>query len=183
MEEDGFDYGPFFLKKFPILKEIGVRQLSLSWSYQQYIRKLIREDRISSAVAYHCSYVSLRSFNGNVSLLDIKPHFLQAYEQYALTNSLSKTTIGIYLRPFRVVFNDVIDKGLLSKETAYPFGRRKYQIPAAKGKKKELDLQDVERIYFYECSKENSSEEMARDFWLFSYFANGMNPRDIAFIK
>lgn len=38
-----------------------------------------------------------------------------------------------------------------------------------------MDLEDVKRIYFYECSKENSSEQMAKDFWLFSYFGNGMN--------
>lgn len=96
-EEDGFNYTPF-LKKFPILKDTGVKQLSLSWAYQQYIRKLVREGRISSAVAYHCSYVSLKGFRGNVNLLEIKPAFLQAYERHALTNGLSKTTIGIYLR-------------------------------------------------------------------------------------
>jgi integrase len=71
----------------------------------------------------------------------------------------------------------------LSKETAYPFGRRKYQIPTSKKVKKALDLEDVKAIYFYECSKENSSEQMARDFWLFSYFGNGMNPKDIAMLK
>lgn len=172
-----------FLRGFPFLQETGVKQLTLSWSYQQYIRRLIREGRISSAVAYHCSYVSLKSFKGNVSLLDIKPTFLQAYERYALNNCLSKTTIGIYLRPLRAVFNDVIDKGLLSKDTAYPFGRKKYQIPTYIRIKEALDLQDVERIYYYVYSKENSSEGIARDFWLFSYFANGMNPRDITFLK
>ncbi|OLY90606.1 Site-specific recombinase XerD [Cnuella takakiae] len=181
-EEDGYDYTPF-LKKFPILKETGVKQLSLSWAYQQYIRKLVKEGRISSAVAYHCSYVSLKGFRGNVNLLEIKPAFLQAYERHAITNGLSKTTIGIYLRPLRAVFNEVIDQGLLSKDTAYPFGRKKYQIPTAKGVKKALDLEDVERIYYYECSMENSSERMARDFWLFSYFGNGMNPKDIALLR
>ncbi|NTS43902.1 phage integrase SAM-like domain-containing protein [Flavisolibacter sp. BT320] len=86
------------------------------------------------------------------------PVFLQAYEKFALASGLSKTTIGIYLRPLRAVFNEVIDKGLLSRETAYPFGRRKYQIPASKKVKKALDLQDVEKIYHYRCARENSSE-------------------------
>jgi integrase len=149
----------------------------------QYIRKLVREGRISSAVAYHCSYVSLKSFKGNVTLMEMTPAFLQVYEKFALTSGLSKTTIGIYLRPLRAVFNEVIENGLLSRETAYPFGRRKYQIPASRKAKKALDLQDVERIYHYQCTRENSSEQMARDFWLFSYFGNGMNPKDIAFLK
>jgi integrase/recombinase XerD len=116
-------------------------------------------------------------------LIDVTPAFIHAYEKFAVTGGLSKTTIGICMRPLRAVFNDVIDKGLLSKETAYPFGRRKYQIPASKKVKKALDSQDVERIYNYQCAKENSSEQMARDFWLFSYFGNGMNPKDIAFLK
>ncbi|MBD0332972.1 MAG: site-specific integrase [Chitinophagaceae bacterium] len=180
--EDGFDYSPY-QKKFPILEETNAKPLTLTWAYLQYIWKLVREGRISSAVAYHCSYVSLKRFKSNVSLIDITPSFLHAYEQFARTGGISKTTIGIYLRPLRAVFNDVIDKGLLSKETAYPFGRRKYQIPTAKKVKKALDLEDVERIYNYQCSKENSSEQMAKDFWFFSYFGNGMNPKDIAFLK
>jgi hypothetical protein len=180
--EDGFDYSPY-QKKFPILLETGAKQLTLTWAYLQYIRKLVREGRISSAVAYHCSYVSLKSFKGNVYLLEITPAFLQAYEKFALASGLSKTTIGIYLRPLRAVFNEVIEKGLLSRETAYPFGRRKYQIPTAKKVRKALDSSDVEKIYNYQCSRENSSEQMAKDFWLFSYFGNGMNPKDIAFLK
>lgn len=180
--EDGFDYSPYH-KKFPILQQNSGSALTLTWAYQQYVRKLVREGRIGSAVAYHCSYVSLKSFKGNVSLVDITPAFLLGYEKFAVVGGLSKTTIGIYLRPLRAVFNEVIDKRMLSKETAYPFGRRKYQIPTSKKVKKALDLEDVKRIYFYQCSKENSSEQMARDFWLFSYFGNGMNPKDIALLK
>lgn len=180
--EEVFDYLPYH-KKFPILEEKEAKPLSLTWSYLQYIKKLLREGRIGSAVAYHCSYVSLKNFKGNVSIIDVTSAFLQGYEKFAIANGLSKTTIGIYLRPLRAVFNDVIDKGLLSKETSYPFGRRKYQIPTSKKVKKALDIEDVKRIFFYECSKENSSEQMARDFWLFSYFGNGMNPKDIAMLK
>jgi integrase/recombinase XerD len=180
--EEDFDYLPY-LKKFPILLETNAKQLTLTWAYLQYIRKLVQEGRISSAVAYHCSYVSLKSFKGNVYLLEVTPAFLQAYEKFAFKGGLSKTTIGIYLRPLRAVFNEVIERGLLSRETAYPFGRRKYQIPAAKKVKRALDLQDVEKIYHYQCARENSSEQMARDFWLFSYFGNGMNPKDIAFLR
>ncbi|MBD0283919.1 MAG: site-specific integrase [Flavisolibacter sp.] len=180
--EDAFDYSPYH-KKFPILEETDAKPLTLTWAYLQYIQKLVREGRIGSAVAYHCSYISLKQFKGNVALFDITPAYLNAYEQFARAGGLSKTTIGIYLRPLRAVFNDVIDKGLLSKETTYPFGRRKYQIPTSKKVKKALELSDVERIYNYQCSKENSSEQMAKDFWLFSYFGNGMNPKDIAFLK
>lgn len=180
--EDEFDYTPYH-KRFPILEEAVSKPCTLTWSYQQYIKRLIREDRISSAVAYHCSYVSLKRFKGNVSLSDITVSFLCAYEKNLKANGLSKSTIGIYLRPLRAVFNDVIAQGLLNKEVSYPFGVKKYQIPTSKKVKKALEPEDVKRIYFYRCINENSSEKMAKDFWLFSYFGNGTNPKDIAFLK
>lgn len=180
--DDGFDYSTYF-KKFPILTEEAAKPLTLTWAYLHYIRRLVQEGRISSAVAYHCSYVSLKRFRGNVLLTSITPSYLHAYEQTVKAGGLSRTTIGIYLRPLRAVFNEVIDNGVLSREAAYPFGRRKYQIPTAKKVKKALDLQDVERIYYYQCAQENSSEQMARDFWLFSYFGNGINPKDIALLR
>jgi integrase len=46
--------------------------------------------------------------------------------------------------------------------------------------KKALDLNDVNKIYYYECDPTNENEQKGRDFWLFSYFGNGMNVKDIA---
>lgn len=180
--EDEFDYLPL-KKRFPILAEDGCKPGTLTWSYQQYIKRLLREDRIGSAVAYHCSYMSLKRYKGNVLLTDITVSFLCAYEKHLKTNGLSKSTVGIYLRPLRAVFNEAIAQGILSKERSYPFGAKKYQIPTAKKAKKALELTDVQRIYFYRCANEKSSEQMAKDFWLFSYFGNGMNPKDIALLQ
>lgn len=182
ISEDTFDYCPYF-RRFAILQETDCKPGTLVWWYQQYIKRLIREDRIGSAVAYHCSYVSLKSFKSNLLLSDVTVSFLCAYEKHGRAKGLSKSTIGIYLRPLRAIFNDVIAQGFLKKEISYPFGAKKYQIPTAKKTKKALDLDDVKKIYFYQCNNENSSEQMARDYWLFSYFGNGMNPKDIALLQ
>lgn len=69
------------------------------------------------------------------------------------------------------------------KGKCYPFGRRKYRIPAAKNTTKVLDLSDIKKIYYYQCDPKNQSEQRAKDFWLFSYFGNGMNPKDIACLQ
>ncbi|RYE36608.1 MAG: site-specific integrase, partial [Sphingobacteriales bacterium] len=68
-------------------------------------------------------------------------------------------------------------------DKSYPFGRRKYQIPAARKVKKALEMSDVEKIYYYNESKLSQSEQRSRAYWLFSYFGNGMNPKDIASLK
>jgi integrase/recombinase XerD len=59
-----------------------------------------------------------------------------AYEQKLKDGGLSKSTIGIYLRPLRAIYNEAIEDGFAKKDRSYPFGRRKYQIPAARKVKK-----------------------------------------------
>ena len=46
-----------------------------------------------------------------------------------------------------------------------------------------IDLDDIKKISYYKCEPELESEERARDYWLFSYFGNGMNAKDIACLK
>jgi hypothetical protein len=51
-------------------------------------------------------------------------------------NGLSKSTIGIYLRPLRAIYNEAIEAGFAKGDKSYPFGRRKYQIPSGRNVKK-----------------------------------------------
>ena len=98
-----------------------------------------------------------------------------------LQQDYSKTTIGIYIRCLRTMFNEAAENKIIKKEKCYPFSKRRYQIPTSRNIKKALKLQDVAKIYHYvsECEQESR----AKDFWLFSYLANGINPKDIASLK
>ncbi len=68
----------------------------------------------------------------------------------------------MYLRPLRTIFNEAIEDGIIKKEKCYPFGRRKYKIPASKNTKKALDLKDIKKIYYYKCDPKNESEQRAK---------------------
>lgn len=94
---------------------------------------------------------------------------------------LAKATVGIKLRPLRAVFNLAIEDGIIRKDRNYPFGRRRYQIPASRNMKKALQMTDVQKIY--QDRPECPIESKARDYWLFCYLANGMNPKDVAQLK
>lgn len=179
---DEFDYSPFY-KKIPLFIETAGKPGLISYSYLKYIKQLIREGRISSAINYHCSYVSLKKFRGDVPFFVITTTYLKEYENWLKNQDISKTTIGIYLRPLRALFNEAIEDGIIKREKYYPFGKRKYRIPTSKNVKKALELSEVEKIYFYECNPELTGEQQAKDYWLFSYFGNGMNPKDIANLK
>lgn len=181
-QNDLFDFTPF-QKKFSILLEGAFEPGTIGWSYKEYIKKLLMEGRIGTAVNYHCSYVSLKNFRGNVRFADITTAYLIAYEHQLKARNLSKSTIGIYLRPLRAIYNEAAEAGYAKKDKCYPFGRRKYQIPAARRVKKALELSDIEKIYYYDETKLSETERRSRAYWLFSYFGNGMNPKDIACLR
>ena len=131
----------------------------------------------------HCSYKSLMKFGGNVYFREITVSYLNQYEQWLRNKEVSKTTISIYVRGLRTIFNEAIEVGLIKREKCYPFGRRKYRIPNSKNIKKALELTDISKIYYYKCESGFEGEQKGKDFWLFSYFGNGMNIKDIAFLK
>lgn len=146
-----------------------------------YIKKLLQQGRIGSAINYQRTYRSLKKFKGNVLFTDITVAYLYQYEQWMLGKNASKTTIGIVLRPLRSIFNEAIEDGIIKRDKCYPFGRRKYQIPASRNLKKALTINDVKEIYYYKPTCE--LHEKAKAYWLFCYLANGMNVKDMIYLK
>lgn len=150
---------------------------------QASIKQLNKEGRASSAYSNSNTLSSLKKFVPGKKLLfaDITPDFLRAYEKWMLDQGRSITTVGIYLRALRTVYNKAISEGIVSKQQ-YPFGKYKYQIPAGRNIKKALTLKEIEKIFSYEPEK-GSTEEQSRDIWVFSYLCNGINIKDIANLK
>lgn len=180
-DDDGFDYSPYRHRFKLLFEEDHSRPGSISIVYFAYLKILLQEDRIGTAIAYKDSYSSIKQFKGNVLFTDITISFLNQYEQWMLKKGRSRTTIGIKLRNLRCVFNHAIELGIIKKEKCYPFGRRKYQIPTGRNIKKSLDQTGISKIYYYESDNKNLIK--ARDFWLFCYFGNGMNPKDVVYLK
>lgn len=177
-----YDYTPF-QKKFSVFLETSFQPGTIGWSYCEYVKRLLREGRIGTALSYKCSYVSLHKFRGNVALSAITAPYLTSYEQQVKGEGLSKSTIGMYLRALRAIVNEAIEGDLLQKTKGYPFGKKKYRIPTARKVKKALELTDVEALYYCELETLSAAQQRSRDYWLFSYFGNGMNPKDIACLK
>lgn len=154
---------------------------TLQQLYEDYIEKLTNEERISTASSYQCSLNSLKSYAPGLSFEMVNVDFLERYERWMLDKDKTATTIGIYLRPLRSIYNMAISEGLIPVEL-YPFGKRKYVIPSGKGVKKALNIKDVKAILDYAVPA-GSSIERAKDYWLFSYLCNGINVKDMAKLK
>ncbi len=112
-----YDFTPYE-KKFKILAEPAKGQEYLTDRYCHYIKKLLMEERIGSAISYLCSYNSLVKFKGNIRLSDINVAYLTMYERKMKEGNMSKTTIGIYLRTLRCIFNEAIADEIIDRKNA-----------------------------------------------------------------
>lgn len=150
--------------------------------FGHYIKRLIEENRIGTAEGYFVSLVSFLGYQSNLRLIDINRQWLIKYEEWMMAKGNSCTTIGIYLRNLRAIYNLSIEEGTVSS-SLYPFGRRKYQIPSAVNTKKALDPRIIKLLYDHAPQTSNQNEMMVRDLWFFMFFGNGMNPRDLVMLK
>lgn len=167
---------PAFEKLF--LGEAG-NSNSIFHAYEETIRRLNNEGRAGTASNYKCSYNSLKKFTKGKDkrFNEVTPDWLNKYERWMLKNKKSITTVGIYLRPLRALFNEAKEEGKVNPKL-YPFGRRKYVIPQGENVKKALPLADIKKIFHYQTNEPHKRK--AQLYWIFSYLCNGINIADIA---
>lgn len=168
---------------FPLFEELYLNNReaadSIAFAFDKYIDELKEQKRIGTAVSYQCAKGSLEKFKAGLKFADITPALLRKYENWMNDNGSTQTTVGIYLRSLRTIFNRAsVDRAL------YPFGEKKgkYSIPTGRNIKKALNIGEISKIYHYQPAN-GSTAEMARDYWLFLYLCNGMNVKDFCFLK
>lgn len=135
---------------------------------------------ISTKKLYECAKVSIQKFAPDLTFAEVTVQFLYDYEDWMRNQGNSSSTIGIYLRNLRTIYNQ---QGI--DNSVNPFGKvsqGKYQIPKGKNVKRALTIDEISKIYRYEAEP-GSSREMARDYWMFMYLCNGMNPKDMCLLK
>ena len=178
------------------------------YQYRLLIKRLQENNQLGTALNYELSLKSLKQFMlflngktfidkegkedkkaieaaiGNIKKLafnDVTPVWLEKYQNYMVnTKGRSRTTVSIYLRVLRTVFNTAIAEKEIDKEN-YPFGKRKYQVPSVKNVKKSLPKSDLKILM--QAEAKTIEQAKARDFWFFSYICNGMNVKDIALLR
>ncbi|MCI4668295.1 MAG: site-specific integrase [Bacteroidia bacterium] len=152
-------------------------------AFEAYISDLTKEGRIRTAETYRCSLISLQKFSGRkrLNFSEIHPDWLKEYEKWMLDQDKSISTVGIYLRNLRALFNQAIEKGELDQDF-YPFGKHKYQIPQSRNVKKALSLEGIKLIVQYQAEP-GSQKARYKDYWLFSYLCNGINIKDMALLR
>ena len=149
--------------------------------FDEVIEKLNAEGRISTASAYRDARNSLAGYKSKLNFKQISIQFLKDYEAQLKSEGKSISTIGIYLRHLRAIYNRAIECAIVDQKY-YPFGKTRYQIKAPRNIKKALTTDQINMIINYDV-EEGTTQHFARDIWLFSYLCNGMNIKDIINLK
>ncbi len=179
-----FDFSKFETKLFRKSSDKN----NVKYHFNLVIDKNLKLNKIGTAESYKYTLNSLATFSelkkrcsiDKLSFSVISVDWLKDYELFMVGKGKSYTTIGIYTRTLRAVFNNAIQENDIGKDI-YPFGKNKYKIPRTKKVKKALDSAQLKTLF--NATVANDNEAKVKDFWFFSYACNGMNLKDIALLK
>ena len=154
---------------------------TLNMAFAAKMDALKNDGAIGNMLNYQSAIRSVEAFSGNkIPFSDVTADWLRRYEKHLLSENKSYVTVSMYIRCIRAIMNDAKRSGAI-KEYQYPFGKGRYEIPAGKGRKLALNMQQIKEVVTYTDGRETT--ERYRDLWFFSYLCNGVNFADMLQLK
>lgn len=154
---------------------------------QTYIDELNESGRVGTRDYYKSALSCFQEYakekyGGKIFFASVTAAWLMKWEKWMLEKSRSITTVGMYAIAMRRIFNlAASDQYKTIGKDLYPFGEGKYVIPAAKGRK--LALTEDQKNLLLNFKTLNIVARKGVDFWIFSYFCNGMNMADVCNLR
>jgi len=150
-------------------------------AFKTKIINLEHESRVGTQLYYTTVLHSITAFRGEqIKFSDITTDWLRRYEKHLLSEGKNYTTVGMYMRAIRAIINEAKRAGTI-KESQYPFGKGKYEIPTGEGRKLALTMPQIKSVITFTDGRETT--ERYRDLWFFSYLCNGINFADLLKLK
>lgn len=154
--------------------------VTVNSALQTMMERLRQEGRVNSYYRCRSTLRSIERYAGKKVLLrDITVTWLRHCESFWRDEGKSDTTISIYMKTVKSIINLAVRKGYMRESTS-PFGKGRYLIPKGSGRKLALTKAQIKKIIDF---KGSDKQEMYRDLWLFSYLCNGINFKDMLFLK
>jgi integrase len=145
-------------------------------AFEAQISLLRGRGQVGTAITYSCAMNSLIKYNGNSNVLPfsrITKTWLEGYEKSMIKDGNRYTTISMYLRSLRAIFN--------ISEINSPFD--KFEIPKGEGRKMALNKKQINGILMKHPVVSGSTTDKMRDLWYFSFLTNGLNVKDMISLK
>ena len=148
--------------------------------------KLKRDEKVNTYNVYKQTLNALRDFHKKSNLMfpDIDYNFLKGFESFLFRRGCSGGGVHFYMRTLRAVLNEAIKQGYL-KQDYYPFStqfnKNGYSLQDLKSKANPRALSDVDMDKLKNFPVEEHPDlKTSLYYFLFSYYARGMNFIDMA---
>ena len=150
--------------------------------FDSKIKELAASGRYGSASQYKSTKNMIYKYMSGLELTfyHIDVNWLDSYYR-ARSKSASVSTVSLDLRNLKAIYNIAKeqDDRLIIK---YPFGKGKYQIPEGSASRN-IGLSDVSLKKIQDFNSDNYYLQTARDYFMFSYYSNGLNLKDILLLE
>lgn len=160
--------------------------------FTKYIDELTATDQIGTARVYRTARNSFKAYGGQPSFHEVNEGWIRKYVAWMRSKKHHKntkdgpvlvrtgsavTTIAINLRCLRKIFNLAI-KGKFVSSEFYPFGHQGFSIQEERKPKKALSVIQKNQVLAFKTK--DPEVRKALDYWILSYFCNGINFADVA---
>lgn len=148
---------------------------------QNQVQELIKANRVGTARSYKGVISVLKTFvnEKDLKFQEITFPFLTRFETDHKARGNQMNGLAVYMRTIRAIFNKAIKSGIVVKEL-YPFD--KYKIKTTPTEKRALDNEYIAKIVSLKLDPIHPCFH-ARNYFLTSYMAYGMNFKDMACLK
>lgn len=147
---------------------------------EKRMKELVSQGRINTFYRFRSTLRALGKFAGrDIRFEEITPGWLKKCENFWKKDGKGDTTVNIYMKTLQNIYRSAIEDGIV-KESLYPFGKDAYRIPSGRPRTLALSKEQVESVNQW---KGESEVEYWRDLWIFSYLCNGINFRDMLFLR
>lgn len=173
--------GEFSIESLNIRLGRQMKDSNLHNAFKLKMKELKDNEQASTYLSYQSALKSLENFGGTcIPLENITTDWLKRCERFWLSEGKSYSSISIYFRALKCILNRAVRDDIL-KESSFPFGKNKYEIPEGCGRKLALNLSEIKKVMSYQDGSDDIEE--FRDLWVFSYLCNGINFMDLLFLK
>lgn len=144
------------------------------------MKVLMSHGKVNSFYRYRSTLHGIERFAGRKIYFDsVTENWLKKCEAFWRKEGKNSTSINIYMKTLKSIFNQALEDGII-RESINPFGKNGYEIPASSSRKMALSKSQIEDIRRW---KGDAEIEYWRDLWMFSYLCNGINFRDMLFLR
>lgn len=157
--------------------------LSVFEYWKEIIAEMESSGRYGNADVNKDTERSLRKFHcsDKLSFSQVNVYFLEKYEVFLRTNGGTNGGIGVKMRAIRALYNSAIRRGFV-KKSRYPFVGYKISKLKSSPTKRALPKEFIRKIESLNNLNSNRLSN-ARNYFLFSFYARGMNFTDMALLK